>query len=569
MALPLGFGLWSVTGEASWAEDAAIVRDLGLLPAGSEGALSTVLAQLSTLLPLGGRSLRASLVGVFALTLASRWLFELVLALLERRARSPINPLLALFASATWALGAGVLPAAVRVGGPMPALALVLLGVMLARPAFERADVRALAATGLVLAAAAAESRAAGVILVLMVAGLAVVERRRGWQRDVWRVFAGLAGGLLLFGSLRAVGLSGAAELAPAGEALARGSELLASARLLPERWAWQLGSAPLLLALAGAVLGALHAPSRRQLWPWAFAALLGVLVPAAGEPLALGGLLGALSSLGVAVFFPLGVQALVCSLWASPLPFGRPAAVLAVTFATTLVLSRADRGRVEQTPGAGPSAWTDAALMRLPPRSFVLLHDERLTLRLLAARVLHGARPDVALLPTGRLSARALRVDPDLADPSLLSVLRQLWVNGNVDEYTLSALADDRPVFVEPEPAWEQRLLGHLAPDGIWLRFAPHGLGRSDRRAGTVRSRMVLRRALELAGGDAGLDAATRRALADAASGQAIVLGALRERELSGRMAHAARVIERGDQVARLEPGAPRARVAARDVSR
>lgn len=569
VALPLGFGLWSASGATSWAEDGAIVRDLGLLPADAEGAVSSVLTQLATLLPLGGRSLRASWVGVFALTVASRCLFGLALGLLERRARFALNPLLALFASAIWGLGAGVLGAAVRVGGPMPALALVLLGTLLARRAFERGDVRALAATGIVLAAAGAESRAAGLTLAVVTGALAVRERARGGHRELWRSLAGLAGGVLLFGSLRVAGLWDAAPSATVADRLASGLGLLSSAAQLPERWASELGSAPLLFACGGVVLGAARVSSRRELWPWALFTALGMLVPVGRDWATPGaGLFGALSCLGVAVFFPLGVQALLRWFWASPLPFGRPAAVLTVTFATTLVLARTDRAGVDRKPSAAPSVWSDEALMRLPPHSVVLLHEERLAMRLLAARVLSGARPDVIVLPTPRLSARSLR-DRELSDPSLLAILRQLWVNGDVDAYALSALADVRPVFVEPSPAWERRLLDHLSPAGLWLRFAPDGVGSSERRAGAEQSRRVLRRARELAGGDPGLDPDTRSALAAAAARQAEVLDALDERALAGRMARAARVIERGDRAAGREPAAARGRVAARDVSR
>jgi len=324
------------------------------------------------------------------------------------------------------------------------------------------------------------------------------------------------------------------------------------------------------VLAGAGAALGAAHASSRRQLWPWALVAALGLLVPPGAAAAQDAGLFGALSSLGAMVFFPLGVQALVRWLWASPLPFGRPAAVLTVTFTATLVLSRADRAGAERAPGAGPDTWTDEALTRLPARSVVLVHEEQLAERLLAERILHGARPDVVLLATTQLTARALRQDLALMDPSLLPLLRQLWVNGSADEYSLSALADERPVFVQPEPSWEPHLLGHLAPAGIWFRFSPHGLGPADRRAGAEQSRLVLRRALALSATDGGLDPGTRHALAQAAARQAAVLGVLGERELAGRMTHAAQVIERSHlPVQRARRYVEPTRVAARHVPR
>ena len=81
--LPLILGVWSSGAVARWQDDLGIVRDLGLIPAGSEGALSSVFSQLFALAPVGGRARRARVVGVCALAGSGALSFALVRELLE------------------------------------------------------------------------------------------------------------------------------------------------------------------------------------------------------------------------------------------------------------------------------------------------------------------------------------------------------------------------------------------------------------------------------------------------------------------------------------------------------
>ena len=62
LALPLGLALLRSSAGAQWRGDMALVRSVGMVPIGLEGALSSVLAQLMSLLPIGGRHLRVALV---------------------------------------------------------------------------------------------------------------------------------------------------------------------------------------------------------------------------------------------------------------------------------------------------------------------------------------------------------------------------------------------------------------------------------------------------------------------------------------------------------------------------
>ena len=145
MTLPLGFGIAALGADPSWSDDIAIVRDVGLVAVGSEGAISTLLTQLFGLLPVGGHALRAGLVGVLALACASRLLYEAIVSLLDRDGRGWLGALLAAFGSCIWALGPDALASALHPGGPLLALALALLAQRLAKEAFELGELWALA----------------------------------------------------------------------------------------------------------------------------------------------------------------------------------------------------------------------------------------------------------------------------------------------------------------------------------------------------------------------------------------------------------------------------------------
>lgn len=571
--MPLVFSIGSLRGEPSWAEDAAVVRDLGFVPFGVEGSVSTLATQLLAQLPLGARFFRASLVGVLALALASRLLFGVLNDLLECRRRTPLNLALACLASAIWALAPGVQAEAVRAGGALPALALVLCTQRLASAAFAREETGLLAAAGLAWGATLAESQAGGACVGVWLFAQAAMAGRRRFARELWRLLVTCAGVLALAASLRwlrpgAIVLAESAGTPDSGP----GGSVLELCRGVGAAWSHELGGVTVGLAAIGLSIALSSRPLRRRASAWSLFLLLQPLAAAWPDAAVPPAVLGLLSSLSLVAFFPLALQALVLGLWACRVPLSRPAAVLALTFAATLVLSRVDRmSALQSSPTPGAEAWTEAALGRLPPRSLVLLQSPALALRLLASRTLHGTRPDVMIVSSALLDASALRDDAALTEPSLLPLLRELWVNGAADEYSMSRLAELRPVFTELDPAFDRRLLEHLLPEGVWLGVSTHALGRSERGAGAARSRGELQRVLQLAGGAAALDPTTRRVLADAAAGQALLFMQLGERgEPAQKLLRAARRIDRSAPLGRaLEArlGEPaNARVAAGD---
>ncbi len=582
--LPLVIGIWSIPGEAGWSDDVAIVRDLGFVPVGSEGVLSTLLTQLAALVPLGGRLLRANLLGVIALSLCSRLLFASIRDLLERQAPSRLAPFLALLASQLWALGPAVQSEAARVGGAAVPLALILIGTRLAS---ELGDARAAPVAGLLLGVAAAESHTAGLILALVFLLPGVDGRRSPSPSGSLRFGAALVASSALCASVHWLRALSPAAWAQLGMTVPEGVDVSAEvvaiegvadfARQAAEPFRAGLGVVPLLLSLAG-LAWALQAgtPLRRALLPWALFAGSGVLVPfARAAGLSAGaGLLSLLSGLGCAAFFPLALSALVRWLWSCPLPFARPAGVLSVTFAATLVVSRADQTvAFEGAPIAGAELWTEEALGKLPLGSLALVRSPALAFRLMSARVLQGTRPDVVIVPAALLSSGSVTAQLVQADPSLSPLLRQLWVNGFADEYALSRLADARPVFVELDPNWEARVLEHLRPDAMWLGFSSHALGASDRHAGVERSRAALRRVLEPLEAEGSVDAGTRKVLARIGAQQALAMAALGDRDASRRLLRVVRHLDPRDPLARelvMRLGQPRrGRVAVNDLVR
>jgi len=179
-------------------------------------------------------------------------------------------------------------------------------------------------------------------------------------------------------------------------------------------------------------------------------------------------------------------------------------------------------------------------------------------------------ARPDITLVPSA-LRATRMGVDPMLADRRLSPLLRQLWVNGSPDEYSLSRLADERPVWVELDPGWDRRVLEHLRPAGPWLRFLPNPLGSSERREAVGDTRAALRRTVDLAGGIQALDPGTRRVLGESTAQQAWLLAALGENDGAQRLLRTARHLDPHNRLAHgtARELASTGRVAASELSR
>jgi hypothetical protein len=169
----------------------------------------------------------------------------------------------------------------------------------------------------------------------------------------------------------------------------------------------------------------------------------------------------------------------------------------LAVVIQMTLALSHTDETayRVDRYRSLGLEVFTDEAITGLPVRSVILLRDGRLYRRFIAARLADGLRPDLLLVPLDAATHQAVVSDLLPREPALAPVLRELAINGRPSEFSLSTLADERPVFLEIDVEWDRRLREHLLPLPFFSRLYSQSLGRSDRSAIVEQSRQQLSR--------------------------------------------------------------------------
>jgi hypothetical protein len=115
--------------------------------------------------------------------------------------------------------------------------------------------------------------------------------------------------------------------------------------------------------------------------------------------------------------------------------------------------------------------------------------------------------------------------------EPALAPLIREMSLAGRPNEYSLSTLSDARPLYVELDPSWDRRLVDHVVPKQLWLGFAPHALGRSDRTAARERGRNAFERVLSAARTPEHSDEATLAILGARAEEQAFALAALGDR--------------------------------------
>lgn len=537
---------------AQWRDDMAIVRGLGLVPVGAEGAVSSVLMQLSSLLPLAGRHLRAALVSALALSVAAHIVYRLARATLEASGWTPrLTPPLALVAALGAGLGMTWQLEGTIAGGATLAAALAL-GALLTRPGAKRrmygtrprvGDARVWVGYGGLVALAASESHAAGLAVaaalgvqvlvlgdvpprkhgLLMAAGFAAVSLAC-LTPMLARPFSAQAGPHLGFDP----GTAGVASIDHAAE---RVGALAA--------WSTDVGVVSLALAAWGTVWGLWKPRMRWLVAPLVTFVAADAVFPAAAlgggvvaaDPLASVRLLAVAS---LAILAALGVHASVLNLARSRIPFARPAAALLVAFSFTLVLMTAEQSShvADRRQQHGAEVWTDEALGALPHRAVLLVRSPEAAWRLWAARVVRGERPDVTVVPMplidrGNVAFRLLEQEQNLAP-----LVRDVAVSGQPGEYALSTLADARPVYVELNPTWDRRLFAHLTPEPQWLSFAPTALGRSDREKALKRARTSFDRVWEAARRPPPVDQATSSVLRARTHEQAMVLATLGDRE-------------------------------------
>jgi hypothetical protein len=271
-----------------------------------------------------------------------------------------------------------------------------------------------------------------------------------------------------------------------------------------------RLGGALVLTAMIGLALGRLGAPQGPSRWaPCTLVALGAIAILCSGA-----------------------IQEIAVQVARVPVPYARASAVMIVVLALAFPFKTADdtswrvRDRMDAT-----SAWTSDVTFGIAPHACLIL-SVRPVVELLAALRASGelGRDAIIIAPydvQGRMATKDI-----LRDPTLTSLARDLFLSGLPQEYALSSLATQRPLFVAYDPRWDRAIARHLVPDGAFDRFMSEPRGQSDRKKALAAFADVRDRLLKATRGDAELKSATTSLL----RARALAAGASGDREAVGR---------------------------------
>jgi hypothetical protein len=488
---PFGVALGHAATASVWRDDVVVLRGLGRAGWGHAGCVSALLAQASFFLPLGSVHFRSAVMAAAVLGAAGWGVHALTRDILARQASAPrIADALATIAALTATLSPTGQGEGALAGGSGVAL-LLAVAFLCTRPAEALHDPPRALTAGMLAGALLAESGVTAAALATGIACGLVFERRKGIPRGAPFALGGalVAAALLVSPAwVRSLVSAPFLDIGRAMTALPPAAPVLrpfggAVARLIAE------GS--ILVVLAGLGFGV--ALAQRALRA-AVAPLIVVTALYAASIFAEGRILVAediaplhlVVTAALAIGSAVAVKAVVVALLAWKLPMAKGAAILLVMTDLTLAVATAEEASFanDRSSWRGAEAFTDEALEQLPPAATLLVRSRRAAWRLWAAQLAHGSRPDVLVVPTPatgdtRLALRLLR-----AEPALQKALQDISLEGRPGEEALTILADVRPVLVELDPAWDRRVLSHLVPERLWLRFAPEPRGPSDRKA-------------------------------------------------------------------------------------
>jgi hypothetical protein len=533
--VPFGVALAHLGSSSAWRDDVALLRGLAWAGHDRTGGLSAILIQAAYGVPLGSMHFRAGLVSAIALAASGFVLFRLTRAILDDEAETPrLSPALGAIAALMATLGpTGQREGTVAGGGAVAlGVALVLLSL---RPERALAHPRGALGVGLLFGALAAESGvvalalAAGVGLGLAFAGAPVRRREVLW-------------------ALGGAGATAAFVLAPlyvrpfaAAPFLDLGRSLAAMGPSAFEAPARSLGAlrdevgwVTLAVAAAGAGVGILRARLRGAVVPLVVVTLVDRLASLREGSLVSSEELAPLHLVSLA-FVPIGValavHALAVTLLDMRLVMARETTILLVMGALALAVANAEDASFssDRSVSRGAETFTDEAIERLPPGAAVLVRSRATALRLWAARVVDGVRPDLLVAPIPMFGDKRIALGLLRAEPALQQAMRDVSLEGRPGEEALTILADARPSMVELDSRWDRRIVSHLVADHFWLRFAPEPLGPSDRKAAFADLRTRFIRVLAAATIDERVEPSTaavlRSRLTDAAA-EAAMLG-------------------------------------------
>ena len=409
-----------------------------------------------------------------------------------------LSVLLATTATALASLGTTWQLESTVAGGATTALALVMIGLdlgsRLSAPttaSLAPCSTKLWLQWALVCGLTFAESTTAGAALVLATtAGMVAAGKSPAGRLGRWVV--GVAGGTGLW--LYAPALirpQASRNWNDLGHALSNTANLIPSLTVTPKAtllaWIDQVGVVALILASLGVFLASRRSGQRAWMSTLIVLPLLDLILPFTGLQPQLANsqnILRSLALVSFGIWASIGLFEVVSFLRRLDVPLARPAPVLAVIFHITMVCISCEEASfaADRSNHEAGDQWTELALNQLEPNAAILVHSPALTWRLWAAQSLRHMRPDVIIISAPLLRRGVVMPHLVPSEPNVGPLLRDFALNGTASEYGLSLLADARPLFVELDRSWNDRLLGHVTVDGVWLRYSAESLGKSDR---------------------------------------------------------------------------------------
>jgi hypothetical protein len=542
-----------------FSDDQGLVRGLGRLPFNAEGLVSGPLQELFSWIPVAGVYERACFGSALALAAVGRLLFALTEHLcFNQPSGKKLAAALCLGASLTATLSPACQLAVGTPDGSVIGLCLGLLVLLLlcvGRPD----DRRTWIVLGYVWGALLVEDRAFGVLLIAAAAPLWLRAGARACPRAApWFFGAGAltAASFLLLMWVRGRGAPEWAEVALGSNFVGQFPRLEFDFDATALRWVRDLG--PFVVVLGGLGIGALLFRPERRVAALALVCVALLDALAAQPDTALdpdpGRAIHLMGGVSLAAFSMVGVSAALAWLGRGSIPFRSPIRVLLTTVYMTmaLVMHEESTRRISATEARALGTLTQEAFIALPPRALLIVESPRLARLFWANEALRAERPDVLVVPANLLQRARLTASLLASEPALAPVIRDLAIVGEPSEYSLSSLADVRPLFVELNPKWPKSLLLHLAPGYFWFRFEPHAVGYSDRRESLSRHDARVRRVLKRALGRTPHDTATLSVLQKLLRDQAAATAAVGDRERAAHLLKVLRRVDPEDPVAR-----------------
>jgi hypothetical protein len=243
------------------------------------------------------------------------------------------------------------------------------------------------------------------------------------------------------------------------------------------------------IIALAFAGVGVIVAVRARVTRPVACAALglalVGVASPAFGAPagpLRFGDALLA-SLVAIAAFAAYGMGTVASWVSNANIPLAKASAAMIVLLELVIPVRIADDTSLamSRTKPDTTTKWNATAFGSLPQNSVLLLPSPRLFLRARAAAATGALRSDVIVIPTFGLGSRA--TGREIArEPLVAPLIRDLALYGAPEEFSVSQLAQTRPLVIAFDARWDKRFTRHLVPEGPFDRYYVEPRGGGDR---------------------------------------------------------------------------------------